>query len=284
MINIKIDKPYKIKTDWKDVTFRKVLELADLVDTIPKPFKQRIFGEEKKDDITSEDAINFKRFQIQYVSKLNDIPTEVLENVQESNGVGIQYIFDMCSKFLGMPTENDVDLKDCIILDGEKLYPVQSAVDAMGRVSHFQDADMATFTIGMTLQSLIDRTKKGNFKISELTLLTASIFRPNTKTKGWFSKEIPEPYNYDKVKERSLKMEQLPADQIFAAYFFLQKQQHKYLIDIRNSSSEAITSIPNRLRLRVALQMIYIKWSIIGLFRAMRLRVTGYLPSRIKRQ
>lgn len=282
MINIRIDKPYQLITEWSDISFEKSIEMGSMIEQMPLPFKQRFFSEEKQDDYSPEDVANYLEFKINYISALNDIPKDVLRQVKPKNGVDINYIFEMCCKFLAYPQPNDIELSECLKLDGVKMYPVKRDVDSMGRPSNFQKADFATYAVGMTIQNVIDKLILNNdFRTEQLTLLAACLFRPMVKTRKWFkTTESPEPYSYELVRDRSLKLNKAPASEIYGAYFFLLKHQQKLLSDTQNSLKNRLDKKMKSPLLKLNLIMASLKWSIVGSFMGMRLRVTECLTKK----
>lgn len=278
MLNIRIDKQYQLITEWSDISFEKSIEISSMIDQMPLPFKQRFFSEEKQDEIKPEDVANYLEFKINYISALNDIPRDVLRQVRPKNGIDINYIFEMCCKFLAFPQPDDIELSEVLKLDGVKLYPVKRDVDSMGKASNFQQADFATYAVGMTIQTVIDKILTGDFRTEQLTLLAACIFRPKIKSRKWFKTiETPEPYSYEVVRQRALKLRLAPASEIYGAYFFLLKHQQKLLSDTQNSLKNNLDRKMRSPILKLNLIMASLKWSIVGLFMAMRLRVTEYL-------
>jgi hypothetical protein len=281
MLNIKIDKQYKLITEWSELSFEKSIEIASMIDQMPRPFKQRFFNEKKQDKIETEDISNYLEFMIQYISALNDIPSDVLRKVKPKNGVDINYIFELCCKFLAYPLSEECEMSEFILLNGEKLYPVKKDIDSMGRTSNFQNADFATYSAGMMIQTIIDHVLSSDFRMKELTMLAACIYRPMTRTRKWF-RTINEPEVYDakKVDVRALKMMQLPASSIYGAYFFLLKQQRKSLADTQNSLNANLKRKMKNPMLRLRVTMASLRWLIVGYFMRMRLHVTEYLTSK----
>lgn len=279
MLNIKIDKQYKVKTTWDDLSFNNSLEISSMLELMPTPFRQRYLNEEKQDDISPDDLAKMMQFKLDYVSKLNGIPKEILQSVKaDENGVDVNYLFDLCSKFMFYPDPNEIELKEFILIDGVKCYPVKEDVDSMGRPSNFQNADYASYAVGMTIQAVIEKIRNNDFRQQELTLLAACLFRPMVTTRKWFRTiQKPENYSYDVISKRAVAIGKLPSSQVYGAYFFLSKQLTKSLIETQSSLKNKIESQAKRLPVILAVTTAFIKWSIIGYFRRMKLRVMEYL-------
>lgn len=278
MLNIKIDKQYQIPIEWSDLSFEKSLDVSLMVEKMPKPFKQRFFSEEKQDEITNDDILKYLEFKIDYLNLLTGIDRKILMNIKPKNGVDINTLFEITSKFLAFPNPDEIEIKEYIELEGVKMYQMQSAVDSFGVKTNFQNADFGTYMTGMTIQTIIDNIKKGDFKQKELTWIAACIFRPKTTKRRWFkSVEEFEQFDMRKIEERALKMLEMPADQIYSAYFFLQQQQSKYLNDMQSSLKKLESRLKKGRSLRLRLTMVWLKWSILGPFMRMRLLSAEYL-------
>lgn len=288
MLNITIDKKYRIPDEWNEIEFQKVLDIAELVENeCPEFFQKKLFGKEEEEDkgktASPEDTMRFIRFQMKYIALLGDIDQEVLQHIEPKDGVDISWLFERCSKFIGMPLVDDVSSNEFIEVEGKRYYRAKEAVDSFGRTTKLENADYGTYSTGMVIMSIIENYKKGNIKVADLRLLTAVMFRPKIRVNPprWQFWRKPtfklQPFSEESVEERSNLFKKAKASDVFGAYFFLLKEQQKSLSNLKSSFSDLLqdrttgkVKTLSDLLLIVRLAMVWLKWRFIGFFLAIR--------------
>jgi len=280
----------ELPDSFSEVSFEKVLKIADLVnDKMPKVYRDEWFGENEEGVKPEEkDTIEFMDFQCEYLSLISGKSKTLFKHIKpiEKDGIQIntQWLFERCAKLIGFPSEDDLNLKDHIEVDGKKYYRDIEIANSIGVTESLNQVDYATFATGMMINTIIDKVRQGNVKNRELIVLTATMFRPAKIQNKWFGKKKIKVEEYDaaSVDERANLFMKANAADVFGAYFFLLKGQQQRLKHSQALLKKTVKKLKSNQKLKKPLT--WIKWRVLGLLLVIKSRANKYLHGRKNNQ
>lgn len=248
MLIIEIDNiEYECPQSWADVTLKHYCDSVEVLNSMPKKLYTITFGKQEdveKLDITSEDELTFASFYKKWVAFWCQVPESIIGKlpVQVEDGIGVINLYNMLTKFMVMPNENECPISEQIEYNGVKYMMPDSQKKLNGEIQPMVNATFDEFYEGAELKRVQQDLKDGNAKI--LPLLTAIIYRPaKAIRKGLFRKVVGyeiEAYDSSKVKERAGLFAHLPMDKVWGAYFFFIRSRLTLLKNTLNSSKEEV--------------------------------------------
>lgn len=208
MIKVTIlEKEYKVRNNWEDNTINQLEKPQEYINNLPKWLESYIY----KGSNTPVSESKLLDFYIDWIELFSDIPRNLLEEVlavkDEENS--IVFLFDSVSKFLGEPTQEDIEPNDTITLRGTKYTLIESVKTAGGIDKLLGGATYKHFSEANALAHLFQN--KNYRKWEYISRITAILFRADAN----------EQYNEDTIERRAKEFGKLTISEAYKGYFFL---------------------------------------------------------------
>ena len=208
MIKVTIlEKEYKVRNNWEDNTINQLQKPQEYINNLPKWLESYIY----KGSNTPVSESKLLDFYIDWIELFSDIPRNLLEEVlavkDEENS--IVFLFDSVSKFLGEPTQEEIEPNDTITLRGTKYTLIESVKTAGGIDKLLGGATYKHFSEANALAHLFQN--KNYRKWEYIARITAILFRADPN----------EQYNEDTIERRSKEFGKLTISEAYKGYFFL---------------------------------------------------------------
>lgn len=233
MIKVTIlNKQYEVRDKWEDNTINQLKKPQDYINNLPKWLENYIY--KGSDQVVSDSKL--LDFYVDWIELFSNIPRNFLEEVLsvKDEEHSIIFLFDSVSKFLGEPTQEDINPSDTITLRGTKYTLIESIKTSGGIEKLLGGATYKHFSEANALTHLFQNKSYRNWEY--IAKITAILFRakPNEK------------YDEEIIEMRSKEFGKLPVSEAYKGYFFLlnslNKLQKSILISFQERKESQLTA------------------------------------------
>jgi len=234
MVEVSIlDKTYTVRNNWQDNTVKHLVKAQEYLESLPKWLENYIYSD--KPEPVSESKL--LKFYIDWIELFSDIPREFLESEIEVNNVdevSIIDLFKMVAKFLGEPSQEEINISDTITLGKTEYKLIESVKTPEGIKKMLSGATFKHFAEAQAFTSLFQEGKIKKWK--HLAKITAILFRESST----------ELYDEDLIDIRAKAFMNLPISEVYKGCFFLQELMSKLQKSLVTYSMEKLRSQQTR--------------------------------------
>lgn len=245
---------FHLPTNWEDITLAEFASLDIFLERVmPEVYRSKLpmqgedeeawskRVEELNENQSEEETITLVEFYADAVGFLGRIPKELVRQVPLESILDMYHDIKFLTEF---PTQEEIEIRECIEFDGVKYYADQKDTMYIGQQIDLHGMGWGTMRDAISIQSTFKKLGSGDF--NSMDLFTAIIFRPMKDVSKWWQKERMEiePYDEETSIERRVIFAQVTMDKIWGAYFFLQKQLESCQSDTLISLSQVTKAKP----------------------------------------
>tara|TARA_R110000803_G_scaffold207962_1_gene276252 strand:+ start:789 stop:1574 length:786 start_codon:yes stop_codon:yes gene_type:complete len=208
MIKVTIeDNTYEVRNEWEDNTINDLNKPQEYIKTLPQWLESYIYTDSNS-PISDSKLLDF---YVDWIELFSDIPRTLLEEVVavKDEEHSIMFLFNAVSKFLGEPTQDDIEPNDTITFRNKDYTLIESVKTAGGIDKLLGGATYKHFAEANALSHLFQN--KNYRKWEYIARITAILFRPDPN----------EQYNEDIIDQRTKEFGKLPVSEAYKGYFFL---------------------------------------------------------------